>query len=105
MSNRRISEIIFKLNYVSPDQGSCASKLIPEHVILECGSSTSLTINSETIATVEQLKKSILDKVELSLNDNYTAAAFSYSFSEETRYMIDNIVKHNINSIVSRVIP
>lgn len=94
---------IFKLNYTSAIQGSCTSKRIPNHVNMDCIPSTSLDTYSETIATVEQLKKSIMNRIEVSASASYMAAAFSYSFSHESRYMIDNIVKHDTTSIVSRV--
>jgi hypothetical protein len=96
---------IFKLNYRSPVPGSCTPKLVPDHVELDCLPATELHAGSETIATVEQLKKSISDKIEVSLSASYMIAAFSYSFSKETRYMIDNIVKRDTTSIVSRAIP
>ena len=92
---------IVKLNYTSPSPGACTSQLIPDHVELDCIPSTSLTAASETISTIEQLKKSITDKVELAVSVNVMAAAFSYSFSKETRYMVDNIFKEERTSIVS----
>ena len=91
---------VFKLNYTSAIPGSCTSKLIPNHVQLDCLPSTSFSINSETIATVEQLKRSITDRIEISLSASYQMVAFSYSFSKETRYMIDNIVKRDTTSMV-----
>ncbi len=96
---------VFKLNYLSAAPGSCTSKLVPEHVQLDCLPSTSLSIHSETLATVEQLKKSITDRVEISLSASYQMIAFSYSFSKESRYMIDNIVKRDTTSIVSKIDP
>jgi hypothetical protein len=73
-------------------------------VELDCIPSTSLTAASETISTVEQLKKSVSDKIEIAVSASYMAAAFSYSFSKETRYMIDNIFKEERTSIVSCII-
>ena len=93
---------VFKLNYLSPATGSCTSKLVPDHIQLDCLPSTSLKVDSETISTVEQLKKSISNTIEMSISARYIVAAFSYSFLKETRYMIDNIVKRDTTSIVSR---
>ena len=93
---------IFKLHYTSPSIGSCTSQLVPGNVELDCLPSTSLTADSETISTVEQLKKSITDKIEISASSSFSVAAFPYSHSQETRYMIDNIVKNDRTSIVSR---
>ena len=92
---------IFKLNYTSAISGSCTSKLIPDHVHLDCLPSTSLDVYSETITTIEQLTKSITDRITISVEASYIVVAFSYSFSKETRYMIDNIVKRDSTSIVS----
>ena len=92
---------VFKLNYTSAAPGSCTSKLVPEHVHLDCLPSTSISIRSETIATIEQLKKSITDRIETSVGISYMKFSFSYTFSKETRHMIDNMVKHNMTSVVS----
>ena len=93
---------IFNLNYTSAIPGSCTSKRVPNHVYLDCIPSTSIDTHSETIATIEQLKKSITNRIEVSVGASYMGAAFSYSFSQESRYMIDNIVKRDVTSIVSR---
>ena len=92
---------IFKLNYTSAVPGSCTNKLVPNNVDLDCLPSTSLKIDSEVIDTVEKLHKSITDKVTVSVGARYMAAGFSYKYSKETQYMLDNIVQKQQISIVS----
>jgi hypothetical protein len=92
---------IFKLNYTSAVPGSCTNKLVPDNVELDCLPSTSLKIDSEIMDTVEHVHTSISNKVKVSLAAKYMGVEFSYSFSRETRKMLDNIVKSHQTSIVS----
>jgi hypothetical protein len=97
----RFTHSIFKLNYTSPAIGSCTNKLVPENVELDCLPSISQTFESENIETIEQLHKSISNKVDVSISAKFRGVEFSYGFSKETQYMIDNIVKKDQISIVS----
>jgi len=92
---------IFKLNYASAVPGSCTNKLVPDNVELDCIPTTSLEVDSEIMDTVEHVHTSISNKVKVSLGATYKSLAFSYSFSRETRKMLDNIVKSHQTSIVS----
>lgn len=92
---------VFKLNYASVAPGSCTSKFVPDYVHLDCLPSTSISVRSETIATMEQLKESITNRIETSVGVSYSLFSFSYAFSKETRYMIDNIVQHDTTVVVS----
>jgi hypothetical protein len=92
---------IFKLNYTLPVSGSCTTKLVPNNVDLDCVSTTSMKIDSEIIDTVEQLQKSISNKVQFSTGIKVKGVEFSYEYSKETRFMLDNIVKKHQTSIVS----
>ncbi|CAF1415705.1 unnamed protein product [Adineta steineri] len=94
---------IFKLNYTSPVLGSCTDKLVPDNVDLECVPETSLAVDSEIIDTIEHLHKSISNKVEASIGAQFKGLGFSYQFSKETRYMLDNIVKNHQTSIFTKV--
>jgi hypothetical protein len=91
---------IFKLNYTSPVPGSCTTKLVPNNVDLDCLPSTSMKIDSEIIDTVEQLHKAISNKIEVSGGVNFMKVGFSYKYSKETQYMLDNIIKNHQTSIV-----
>jgi hypothetical protein len=92
---------IFKLNYASSVPGSCTNELVPDNVELDCLPAASLKIDSEIMDTVEHVHTSISNKVKVSLGATYKSLAFSYSFSRETRKMLDNIVKSHQTSIVS----
>jgi hypothetical protein len=92
---------IFKLSYTSAVTGSCTNKLVPDNVELDCLPGAVLKIDSEIMDTVEHVHKSISNKVKVSLGAAYKSVAFSYSFSRETRKMLDNIVKSHQTSIVS----
>lgn len=92
---------IFKLNYTSAAIGSCTNKLVPNHVDLDCVTSTVQTVESEIIDTIDQLHESISNRVEVSIGAKYKNIGFSYQFSKETRHMIDNIVKQHRTSVVS----
>lgn len=91
---------IFKLNYTSPVPGSCTDKLVPNYVELNCISGTSMKVDSEIIDTVEHLHNSISNKVQFSAGIKFKNVGFSYEYSKETRYMLDNIVKKHQTSIV-----
>jgi hypothetical protein len=91
---------IFKLNYTSPVIGSCTNKSVPNNVELDCSSSMSLTIQSEIIDTIEHLHTSISNKVQVFAGAKFMNIGFSYSFSKETRHMIDNIIKKHQSAVV-----
>ncbi|UJR19592.1 hypothetical protein I4U23_022726 [Adineta vaga] len=90
---------IFKLNYTTPAFGSCTTNLVPNFVDVDCLPSTSLKVDSETMHTVEHVHSSISNKVKVSVGAKYKGVAFSYSFSTETRKMLDNIVRNHQTSI------
>jgi hypothetical protein len=95
---------IFKLNYISSVPGSCTDKLIPDNVDLDCITGTSRNIDSEIIDTVEELHKSISNRVQVSIGVTFKNVGFSYGYSKETRYILDTIFKKQQISIVSRYI-
>ncbi len=95
---------IFKLNYLSSVPGSCTDKLIPDNVDLDCIYGASMKIDSEIIDTVEELHKSISNRVQVSIGAVFRNVGFSYGYSRETRYILDTIFKKEQISIVSRSI-
>ncbi|CAF0959422.1 unnamed protein product [Didymodactylos carnosus] len=84
---------IFKLNYLQSAPGTCTQKFIPEQVELDCLPSTTWDASTETISTLEELYQSITNKVEVSASGSIKTALFLYTFSDETHYIIDNIVQ------------
>ena len=95
---------IFKLNYTSATPGSCTNKLVPQNVDIDCVPSTSLKIESEFIDTVEHLSKSIYNKVQVSAGVTVKGVGFSYTYSKETRNVLDNIVRESKTAIVSHLL-
>ncbi|CAF4111584.1 unnamed protein product, partial [Rotaria sp. Silwood1] len=86
---------VLKLNYIQQPQGACTSKLIPEHVYLDCLPSTEVEARTEIIDTLQQLQESMMKGVEITGDVKYLKHSFSYKYSSQTRYMIDNLVKTN----------
>lgn len=90
---------IFKLTFVEAAMGSCTSKLIPNNVELHCIPSSDIATTSEMIGTLKQLLESTSNGISFGADGKYQAFSAGYSFSKETRYMVDNIVKQERTSI------
>lgn len=92
-------QLLFKLNITKRTEGSCTNKLIPQHVNLDCLSSTQITANTESISTVDQLMESTKRGIDVSFSVGtsfvFFSSSFSYSRSHETRSMIDTMVETN----------
>ena len=84
---------VFELNFIQAPQGSCTTKLIPEHVALDCITSSETQASTEVIDTLDRLKETIEKGVEAGFGGKYQKASFSYKYSKETRYMIDHLVQ------------
>ncbi|CAF0840203.1 unnamed protein product, partial [Rotaria sordida] len=56
---------VFKLNYIQIPEGSCTSKLIPEHVSLHCITSTEIQAGTEVIDTLDRLMKTTTNGLEI----------------------------------------
>lgn len=86
---------VFKLNMTKKPEGACTSKFIPQYVDIDCLPSTQTTANTESISTLNQLKESTKKGIEISASVGVFDNSFSYSYSHETRSMIDTIVQMN----------
>ncbi|CAF4379052.1 unnamed protein product [Rotaria sp. Silwood2] len=90
---------IFQLNYTQPTTGSCINKLIPENVDVDCLPSTDISSSTEIISTLRQLQESTMKGIdittEVSGGFGPFSTSFSYTHSEQTRSMIDTIIKEN----------
>jgi hypothetical protein len=86
---------VFKLNFTKRPDGSCTTKLIPQYVYLDCLPSTDTKAGTEIISTFSQLQESLMRGLYTSLDVKYKYASFSYSYSKETRSMIDKIYREN----------
>jgi hypothetical protein len=84
---------LFKLNFIQASQGSCTTKLVPEHVALDCIASSETQASTEVIDTLDRLKETIAKGLDVGFGGKYQTASFSYKYSKETRYMIDNLVQ------------
>jgi hypothetical protein len=86
---------VFKLNFTKRPEGSCATKLIPQHVYVDCLPSTDIKAGTEIISTFSQLQESLMRSIDRSLDAKFKSVSFSYSYSQQTRFMIDKIYKEN----------
>ena len=86
---------IFELNYNKKPRGTCTKTLIPDNVDLDCLPSVEVQAGTEIISTLEQLRKSTMNSIQVSAGAKYKMASFSYSHSTQTSYMIDQLVKSN----------
>ncbi|CAF0764212.1 unnamed protein product [Adineta ricciae] len=88
---------VFALEYTKRSVGSCDERLIPDNVNLDCFPSTDSTSNTEVISTLHQLQVSTTKGIDTqtSVSGGFAgySASFSYAHSEQTRSMIDTIVK------------
>ncbi|CAF2098177.1 unnamed protein product [Rotaria magnacalcarata] len=87
---------IFQLNYHQIPKGSCTTRLIPEYTFLDCLPSTELQADTEIIDTVEQLKETTSKSIDVSAKGGFWKFSFSYKYSEQARYMLDHIIKRNL---------
>ena len=86
---------IFKLNYRQTPQGSCTSKLIPEFVSIDCLASSEVQAGTEVIDTLNRLKETNTKGFDISIGGKYLQLSGSYHYSEQTRSVIDSIVKQH----------
>lgn len=90
---------VFKLVYKQPTFGSCTTKLIPDNVELHCIPSSELITNTETISTLNQLSESISNGISFGADVKYKMFSAGYSYSKETRFMIDQLIKQDTTSM------
>ena len=90
---------IFRLNYTKRTVGSCVDLFIPENVDIDCLSSTDSTSSTEVISTLRQFQESITKGIEIRTDASASfagfSASFSYAHSQQTRSMVDTLVKES----------
>lgn len=86
---------VFKSNYQKRPTGSCTTKLIPEHVDLDCLPSIASTTSTEIIDSLDKLQQTVMQGIDVSASVGYKGVSFSYAFSRQTRNMVDTIVREN----------
>jgi hypothetical protein len=74
---------IFELKFSSLDQGSCTNLLIPDNVNLDCLPSSVSSAVSEEISTLEELKESTSNGIDVNVGLSIAGASFSYGYSEQ----------------------
>lgn len=84
---------IFHLNYVQSVQGGCTTKLIPEHVTMTCLPGSESETDTQVIDTLDSLKKATEQGFDVDLGGKYKLLSASYKHSDQTRYMVDQIVQ------------
>jgi hypothetical protein len=87
---------IFKLTFTSPEQGSCTDQLIPDHVDLDCLPSSVSSAVSQEINTLDDLKQSTSNGIDINTGLSLFGASFSYDYSEQTTRMVESIVKQSM---------
>ena len=90
---------VFKLDYTKRPQGICVKKLIPQYVYVDCLPSTDIKAGTEVISTLSQLQQSLTKSLYGSLGAKIKSVSFSYSFSRETRFVIDKIYMENTTTL------
>ena len=93
---------VVTLNYVDSAVGSCSSKLIPDFVELQCVSSIDLQTSTDTISTVKQLSDSTSQGVSFGPEIKYEMFSAAYSYSKQTRFVIDQIMKQDTTVMFTR---
>ena len=92
---------IFKLNHTKRTFGSCVDMLIPENTNIDCLPSTDTTSSTDVISNLRQFKESLEKGIEIQATASGTYFGFSvsasYSHSEQTRSMVDTIVREKLN--------
>jgi hypothetical protein len=86
---------VFDLNYVQSPQGGFTTKLIPEHVSMQCLPGSERATDTQVINTLDSLKQATEKGFEISAGGKYKLFSASYKYSKQTKYMIDTIVQEN----------
>ena len=68
---------------------------------IDCESSQNVTVETQVINTLRDLKEHLLKTVDFARNEKYVNVSFSYAYSREVHSTVDMIMKDNATILIT----